>query len=90
MGGLRVCGSLRKHLAKEYYAEQWAQSIRDSHPDTPARATAIDTHWKVCARHTGISSEAGHVWGHSCSSVSVIPDSQELIVAGCRVGMYSK
>ena len=38
---------MRKHLAKAFYAEQWAQSIVDSHPDTDARTAAIQTHWKV-------------------------------------------
>ena len=27
-------------------ADEWAESIRESHPDTPARGDAIDQHWR--------------------------------------------
>ena len=27
-------------------ADEWAESIRDSHPDTPARGDALSQHWK--------------------------------------------
>lgn len=37
---------LRRHLAKLLYADEWAESIRESHPDTPARGDAIGQHWR--------------------------------------------
>ena len=36
----------RKHLMRVVHAEEWAASIEAAHPDTPARAEALATHWK--------------------------------------------
>jgi hypothetical protein len=38
--------TLRRHLAKVVHAAEWASSIEDAHPDTPARAEALETHWR--------------------------------------------
>jgi hypothetical protein len=37
---------MRKHLMRVVHAEEWAASIEAAHPDTPARAEALATHWK--------------------------------------------
>eukprot|EP00242_Pyramimonas_sp_CCMP2087_P007191 CAMPEP_0198202626 /NCGR_PEP_ID=MMETSP1445-20131203/5815_1 /TAXON_ID=36898 /ORGANISM="Pyramimonas sp., Strain CCMP2087" /LENGTH=344 /DNA_ID=CAMNT_0043873645 /DNA_START=572 /DNA_END=1603 /DNA_ORIENTATION=- len=36
----------RKMLAKAIYADEWAESIRQSHEDSEARTHALETHWK--------------------------------------------
>jgi hypothetical protein len=35
--------SVAKHAAKAVYAAEWERSIVEAHPDTPARAAAVDT-----------------------------------------------
>jgi hypothetical protein len=35
--------SVAKHAAKAVYAAEWERSILEAHPDTPARAAAVDT-----------------------------------------------
>ena len=37
---------MRKHLMKVVHADEWAKSIEASHPDTPERKMALDTHWR--------------------------------------------
>uniref|UniRef100_A0A7S0WU31 Prolyl 4-hydroxylase alpha subunit domain-containing protein n=1 Tax=Pyramimonas obovata TaxID=1411642 RepID=A0A7S0WU31_9CHLO len=36
----------RRMLARAAYAEEWAESIRQSHAESDARALALDAHWK--------------------------------------------
>ena len=33
-------------MAKLQYADSWAQSLTESHADTPARSAMLDGHWK--------------------------------------------
>ena len=35
----------RKHVSKLIYANEWSQSIIDSHPPGPERQHVLDTHW---------------------------------------------
>lgn len=37
---------MRKHVCKLAYADEWAGSIQDSHPDSSARRATLDAHWK--------------------------------------------
>ena len=58
---MRECEALlapgmRKHLVRLVHAEEWAASIAESHPDTPERTRALETHWReidVIARAIG-------------------------------------
>ena len=36
---------IRKHVQKLVYAEEWATSIAESHPDGPGRDAVIQKHW---------------------------------------------
>ncbi|KAJ3026376.1 UNVERIFIED_CONTAM: hypothetical protein HDU68_005744 [Siphonaria sp. JEL0065] len=38
----------RQLLTKLVYADEWIQSIQDSHPDTPERDLLVDTHIRDC------------------------------------------
>jgi Rps23 Pro-64 3,4-dihydroxylase Tpa1-like proline 4-hydroxylase len=37
---------LRKHVAKLVYADEWAQSIRESHEESDGRQQLLETHWR--------------------------------------------
>ena len=58
---MRECEALlapgmRKHLTRLVHAEEWAASIAESHPDTPERTRALETHRRevdVIARAIG-------------------------------------
>ena len=58
---MRECEALlapgmRKHLMRLVHAEEWAASIAESHPDTPERTRALETHRRevdVIARAIG-------------------------------------
>ena len=58
---MRECEALlapgmRKHLLRLVHAEEWAASIAESHPDTPERTKALETHRRevdVIARAIG-------------------------------------
>lgn len=44
-GGLPADASMQKLASKVQYAEEWALSLEQSHPDSVAREQAIEKHW---------------------------------------------
>ena len=49
----------RKGLAKLQYADAWAQSLRESHADSPARAAMLEDHWREVELLRGAAQRLG-------------------------------
>ena len=46
-------------MAKLHYADAWAQSLRESHADTPARAAMLEGHWREVELLRGAAQSLG-------------------------------
>jgi len=44
---LPLSARYRKHFARVMYAQEWAESLQQSHPPSPALQAAIEEHWKT-------------------------------------------
>ena len=65
-----------QHLAKLVHADEWVQSLIESHPDTPARAATIARH---NAEVVTIRSSLGDVLPHLLPVVTDLNRYQELM-----------
>jgi hypothetical protein len=50
---------IRKGLAKLQYADAWAQSLRESHADSPARTAMLEDHWREVELLHGAAKKLG-------------------------------
>jgi len=46
MWSLPLSARYRKHVARIIYAQEWADSLSQSHPPSPELQQALDQHWK--------------------------------------------